>query len=382
MRRWLMGCLGCLGLAVALGGLGCARGAEPAPVSVDQRPDGRPSSAAAGGATGEGEAPERVRFEPVVPVSAVTVGVLPASLVLPDEHRMTLGPPLEGRIAAWRVEVGSPVVPGTALADLDVLGIPDLEAALVEAGQLVAARTKTLEAERRAAGQGLSSASDVMAYEVGVAEARARRDALKAQIDARKRTVGEGWTWTSDVQGVVERVACTRGQVARPDSGCLTVVDAAKVVVRVHVPETWLGRWHGPINGELVMSGDDASIALQEVRRAPRLDEGSRTLAVDFVAMGTAKGDTSPLTPGRSGRVALRAALAGLAVPEAALTRLDGRDVVFTPAGEGAVPVPVERLGRDGERIVVRVQGPAPGEVATRGLFLLKSRHVLGEGAP
>lgn len=342
--------------------------------------EGAPRVAANAGEAGL--APPRITFEPVVASDSVVVGVVPASVIVPAEHRAALGPPLEGRIIAWRVGVGDAIAPGTPLIDLEVVGVADLEAALTEAKDLLAARSRTLNLERQAAKEGLSSASEVLAYEVAVAEAKARRDALMGQIEAKKKAVGgeSGWTWTSSISGVIERIECPRGQLARPDSACLTVVDTSRAVVRVEVPERWLSRWSGPMSGELTLIGEDAPISLAEVRRAPRLDELSRTLAVDLGPTAS----KAPLTPGRSGRVALRAAMRGLAVPTIALTRLDGREVVFAKTAKGTTPIAVERLGRDGERIVVRLLGDSamPAEVATRGLFLLKSQHILeSEGA-
>lgn len=331
-----------------------------------------------------GLAPPRISFEPVIATDSVVVGVVPASVIVPAEHRLTLGPPLEGRVIAWRVGVGEAIAPGTPLIELEVVGVADLEAALAEAKDLLAARSRTLALERQAAKEGLSSASEVLAYEVAVAEAKARRDALMAQLEAKKKAVGggSGWTWTSSVSGVIERIECPRGQLARPETACLTVVDTSRAVVRVEVPERWLSRWDGPITGELSLVGEDTPIALTEVRRAPRLDELSRTLALD---LGPSEAK-APLTPGRSGRVALIAQLRGLAVPARALTRLDGREVVFAKTPTGSRPVPVERLGRVGDAVVVKALGEERlelgQEVATRGLFLLKSQHLLNaEGA-
>lgn len=343
--------------------------------------EGAPRVAANAGEAGLN--PPRVEFAPVVATDSVVVGVVPASVIVPAEHRVTLGPPLEGRIIAWRVGVGQAIEPGTPLIDLEVAGVADLETELAASKDLLAARSRTLNLERQAASQGLSSASEVLAYEVAVAEARARRDAVIGQLAARRKAVGadSGWTWTSAVTGVIERIECPRGQLARPETPCLTVVDTSRAVVRVEVPERWLSRWSGPITGELTLVGEDTPIALTEVRRAPRLDELSRTLAVDL-----SPSPAAPLTAGRSGRVALVAELRGLSVPAVALTRLDGREVVFAKGKEGTRPVPVERLGRVGEAVVVRALGGEtlePGhEVATRGLFLLKSQHLLSaEGA-
>jgi multidrug efflux pump subunit AcrA (membrane-fusion protein) len=314
----------------------------------------------------------------------MTVGILPAEVVLPPEARMVVAPPLEGRIAEWLVEVGASVEVDTPLARIELLDVGDLQASLEESKRVLAARERTLALERRAASQGLTSATEVAALDNAVAEARARRDALVGQLDVRRKAMradvqDAGWTWKSASKGLVERVECPPGQVARPDSGCLVIIDPQRAVVRVHVPERWVSRWSvgESMGAELVLAGETEARPLTEVRRAPRLDEQSRTLAVDFMA------DTI-LQSGRSGRASLTApARGGLLVPEAAMTRLDGHEVVFAKRGETSSPVRVERLGRHGESAVVRVVegGEVMTEVAVAGLFRLKSRHVLANEA-
>jgi len=331
------------------------------------------------------EAPtSSVRFVPVEAATAMTVGILPAEVVLPPEARMVMAPPLEGRIVEWLVAVGTSVEVDTPLARIELLDVGDLQASIEESKRVLAARERTLALERRAATQGLTSATEVAALDNAVAEARARRDALVGQLDVRRRAMradvqDAGWTWKSASRGIVERIECPPGQVARLDSGCLVVIDPQRAVVRVHVPERWVSRWSAgeAMGAELVLAGETAARALTEVRRAPRLDEQSRTVAVDFTA-------DALLQSGRSGRASLTApARGGLIVPEAAMTRLDGHEVVFARRGESARPVRVERLGRHGENAVVRVVegGEVITEVAVTGLFRLKSRHVLGTEA-
>jgi len=348
------------------------------------------------------EAPtSSVRYARAEVATTLTVGILPAEVVLPPEARMVVAPPLGGRIVEWLVVVGATVEVDTPLARIELLDVGDLLAAIEEGRRVLAARERTLALEKRAASQGLTSATEVAALDNAVAEARARRDALTGQLQVRRKAMradGDepGWTWKSASRGLVERIECPPGQVARPDTGCLVVIDPQRAVVRVHVPERWISRWVSgeSIGAELVLVGEAQARSLTEVRRAPRLDEKSRTIAVDFAA-------DALLQSGRSGRVSLTApARGGLAVPEVAVTRLDGHEVVFAKRGETAVPVKVERLGRHGDKAVVRVaagsgEGLGGGisggvgggigggieDVAVAGLFRLKSQHVLASEA-
>ncbi len=374
MRVWKSVCL--MVLAPVVVGCGGEDGTSAGPERVSR--DGAPE-------TTKHEAPtSSVRFAQVQAATAMTVGILPAEVVLPPEARMVVAPPLEGRIVEWLVVVGASVEVDTPLARIELLDVGDLQASIEESKRVLSARERTLALERRAASQGLTSATEVAALDNAVAEARARRDALVGQLDVRRKAMradgdDKGWTWKSASNGIVERIECPPGQVARPDSGCLVVIDPQRAVVRVHVPERWVSRWSvgESMGAELVLAGETEARELTEVRRAPRLDEQSRTVAVDFTAAAL-------LQSGRSGRASLTApARGGLSVPEAAMTRLDGHEVVFAKRGETASPVKVERLGRDGQNAVVRVAegGEVITEVAVAGLFRLKSRHVLASEA-
>ncbi|MCC6620810.1 MAG: efflux RND transporter periplasmic adaptor subunit [Deltaproteobacteria bacterium] len=343
-------------LAVALGACGGGgQGQEathPRPVSV------------------AGTRPAQARFEAVRSEAEAVLGVLSAEVVLPPEAVMSLSPPLAGRIMQWQVAVGDEVAVGMALATITTSDLADLEAALAEAERVAAARDRALAVEREAMRQGLSAATEVQALEVAAAEVRARRDALSAQLAA-KRSLGAdtaerpetagGWAWKSPVAGVVQRLELPVGATASPEAPALSVVAVERARVRAHVPERWLARLPAQVRGRFVPTGGGASLAVTLALRAPTLDPTSRTQVHDFVA-------AARLEPGRSGRLELvgPAPEGALAVPAEALTRVEGVEVVFPDQGE---PVPVERVGRTADRVLVRAREPggARGRREDRG---------------
>lgn len=370
MKRWW-------GLVLALGA--CGEGGDELPANHP-----RPVSVV-------GTRPAQARFEPVTAASEAVLGVLPAEVVLPPEAVMALSPPLAGKITRWQVAVGEEVAVGAPLATITTSDLADLEASLAEAERVAVARDKALAVEREAMRQGLSAATEVQALEVAAAEVRARRDALRAQLaarrslgadTARRAEVAGGWEWRSPVAGVVKRLDLPVGATASPEAPALVVVAVERARVRAYVPERWLARLPREVRGRFVPTGSEAALAVSLAFKAPTLDATSRTQAHDFVA-------STPLEPGRSGRLELvgPAVEGALAVPAEALTKLEGVEVLFP---EGGAPVSVERVGRTADRILVRAREPgrlaAGAQVAVDGVFLLKSRHVLGldegEAAP
>lgn len=361
MRFWS---LGILALAACGGG---EEGAplHPGPVSI------------------AGTRPAEPRYAALTSASEAVLGVLPAEVVLPPEAVMSLSPPLAGRIVTWRVAVGDEVAPETPLATMATPDLADLAAALAEAERVSVARERALVVEREAMRQGLAAATEVQALEVQAAEARARRDALRAQL-ATRRALGAGkgegaeaagaWAWLSPVRGVVQRLELPVGASARPEEAALVVIAVDAARVRAHVPERWLARLPAEARGRFVPTGGGAVLEVTLVHRSPTLDATSRTQIHDFA------GDAR-LEPGRSGRLELvgPAPAGALAVPPEALTRLEGVEVLFPERGD---PIAVERVGRTADRVLVRSREPGrlePGaQVAVDGVFLLKSRHVLG----
>ena len=166
---------------------------------------------------------------------------------------------------------------------------------------------------------------------------------------------------------------CTPGPLSA-DEACLELVSADAPLLEVHVPERLVGRLRGPVRAQFV-SASGATFNSVEQHRAPRLDPIARTLALRLAPV-----DSTPLL-GSSGRAQLLVSVDDDSlreVPVSAVTRSDGRDLVFVEGAGQARSVEVERVGRVGDHLVVRGLSPE-ARVATSGVFLLKSLALLEE---
>ncbi len=299
------------------------------------------------------------------PAERQVVVTLPAQVEPRPDAVVVRGPPVESRIASWKVAPGDAVREGDPLAVLESPRLTGLSAA-------VAGRRRALDAAHARLEAGVGTVGDVAAAEADLATTAAELASARESV----RGGAEGAVWTSPADGVVAELGCARGASAGPDDPCVTLVEPGAVAVHTRVPERHLqrlsevtARWHGHDGLTL----EDLPLASRE----PAADPTTRTVALRFgVEAPTA------LVPWTSGRVDLVAPAPPGAwiVPSSALTTLDDRAVVFARSGDEARPVEVTVLGRGPDPDTALVDGAIDGaEVAWRGVFQLKGAALLGE---
>lgn len=317
---------------------------------------------------------ERVHWVRPGPVDRLEVALLPAEVVGAPDAVQQLGPQVPGRLLAWHVQPGERVEAGAALADLASPELASLAARRSEISASVTQLEARVGMERQAVEQGVRSRTDLLALEASLAEARASLEAARRTLGATSdlsTASGDRWTWRAPVAGVVDALTCPLGLV-QADARCLTLVRPEGVVLQVAVPERHLGRLDGPVQADLE-AGDGSRWSFVEIGRSAVLDPHTRSRTLRFGVLG----ERGPLQ-GASGRASLsvEAPPGALAVPPAALTRMDGQPAVFVRSEVGGRAQPVELLGRSGEDRVVRGL-EVDQEVAATGVFLLKSLALL-----
>lgn len=337
----------------------------------------------------------RVTFAPLEPARDATLVTLPGEVTLPPNASPALAPPLPGRLRAWAVALGATVSAGDPLATLESPALTDLEAEARELARVLDARRRLASRERAHVAEGLVGATTLFERELGVAEAAARLEAVRAQLAARSALgadAGAEWTWRAPIDGVVSALRCSPGAMVGPDSPCVALLAVADAELRVHVPERLLGLVDAATRARFTAAANpDAPVDLALSRVEPSVDPQSRTLAHHFTLPPCPPGGAcpDPLLPGASGRVDLVVAAPPdvFRVPADAVTRLDGADVIFVAAPPGASepggaePIAVTRVGRHGAHALVRAPELAPDmRVAVRGVFLLKSVRAVGDG--
>mgnify|MGYP002831241589 CR=1 FL=1 len=319
----------------------------------------------------------RVQWAQAEASNRVPVATLPAEAVGRSGATSHIGPPGGGRIVAWEVE------PGEAVAEGDVLAwmiSPDLSSLRVEMqaldAQVARAQVAATQA-RRAADRGVRSAADAQLAEAELASVQAQRRALQSRLAVQKDTItaeGGRWAWRSPGPGVVQEITCNLDTVTA-DSRCVTMVRPDQTQVLVRVPERHLPALKGEVGGTF-LSADGRTWNLSLAAMAPAVDPHSRTRALRFDAEQT-------LIPGISGRATLVATGADgvVAIPDAALTRVEGQPAVMRQRADGTgEPVIVRIIGREPD--TAYVTGLLPEDpVAVKGVFLLKSLELLDDDA-
>jgi hypothetical protein len=199
---------------------------------------------------------------------------------------------------------------------------------------------------------------------------RSRADAAVASTRAgglSLRRIGGRIAWISPWEGVLQESRCGPGPVAA-DVACF-VLTRDQAQVRVDVPQRHLGRLTDEATGAFVDATGAVHEGLAVARRAPDIATETRTMSWWFSI-------PDPGHIGATGRAELRVPPppGAMEVPVSAVTPLGGQDHVFLRTG----PTPVEVLGRDADRVVVRAL-PDGAEVAVRGVLRLKAKALLAE---
>ncbi len=351
----------------------------------------------------------RAEMRALVPILTV-----PARVTLSQEGLAKVASPVEGRIANLPVQAGAEVGAGDPLAVLDS---PEFSAAqrefLLAARQEAAARAPeglAREAWQRAADLHAASGDpplvEVQRRESELKRAEAERIAAEGHTQlARERLVLLGLSETdlaalqtsnrpasryvlrAPIAGRVIERAGAIGQFAGPDDPPLiTIADLESLWVIANFPESRLRELRlGAKARVLLESEPDHGCPGEVVFISPVLDIATRTVEVRILPQDR----HADLRPGLFARVEIEVATADggpaetIAVPEAAVLRLDGASAVFVPVpGEPGTFAPrAVRAGRTVRGWIPILEGLTAGEeYVAEGGFLLKAELEKGEG--
>ena len=304
--------------------------------------------------------------------------ILPAEVVVNGYRSARVTPKITSVVDARHVRLGDAVEAGQPLASLSSVAMAEAVEELLlaayewrlvrELGAEVVSGRRYAEA-RTAQGRAMAK---VQAY--GLSESQAR--ALAATDEA------------SALSGVFDLLAPQAGTVFSDDFVVGELVEPGRVLFEiVDESSVWVEARAAELpdveTGAVADVVDNAGRRMvgRVVQRHHRLDESTRTqgLRVEVDNSGDA------LHPGQFVEVELAAGATDpvLAVPEAAVTLIGGRESVFRLEDEEFHAVPVATRTNIGEWVVIEA-GLEPGDaVATAGVFHLKSlllKSSLGSG--
>ena len=372
----LLGGMGAVAVAAALGGFSLARCTTDARDPADTKPAAEAPAGEAGSGISLTMTDSAMR-EAGIALETVSSGGLGAEIV--SQATVTAAPNGEAIVTAraggavTRVfkRLGDPVRAGEALAIVESRDAAQLAADRTAAAAKAALAEKNLARERYLYWQKVSARVD---YERAQAEAAAASaEARRAQVAAGAAKVtsdGRGVIVSSPIAGRVTVSNVRLGAFVQPEAELFRISDPRQIQVEAAV---------APADAARLVPGDKAIVELPSGQTYD-----ARVRAVTPTVSGETRAATAVLDiagfglqPGLAVRVRLFPTQgersSAIVVPEEAVQSVGGRDVVFVRTKQGFAVRPVTTGQRSAGRIEV-VTGLAPGQtIATTNAFLLKA---------
>lgn len=287
-------------------------------------------------------------------------------------------PRFPGRVMSVAAKLGDRVKRGQVLAVLDSIEAGEAQSAYAQAAADAAVAKSAFErAERLHADQIIPAKEYQRAraeYEKTRAQLRAAEDRLRALrvTPGGKEQLG-AIPILSPLNGTVIERKAVLGELARPDEALFVVADLSQVWAEANIAESQLGHVRPGARARVRLTAYPERVFEGRVRHvAAVLDKETRT-AKAIVELANSEGLLRPLMfanvvieTGRGEKV--------LAVPESAVTLVQGIPNVFVEEAGGFEARPVELAERSGGKVVIK-SGVKPGElVVTEGTYALKAR--------
>lgn len=289
----------------------------------------------------------------------------------------SVGSRISGRVKSLLRIEGQEVGPGTVLAELESIELGRAQAEVLKARAQEQAATADATRERKLADAQISPIRDAEHAEATAAAAKAERIAAERAVLAMGGSVdGEPGVLQirSPIKGRIVEASVARGQMVDPNLNAFVIADLSRLWVELDVYERDLTS---------VRMGDEVQVALQ-TRRDQKLkgrvahigdvvDAETHTAKVRVEIDNTSGG----LRPGLAVVASIETkapAATVLQVPREAVTRVDGKPVVFVALNDTSVEFRQVKLGLEDADSVAILDGVKPGEkVVTGGVFALKS---------
>ena len=297
-----------------------------------------------------------------------------------------VGSPILARVVRLVASPGHFVRRGQPLAELQSVELGQARAQRTAAQARVELARQTVDRKRGLAAERIVSRGELQRAEADAAEAEAELRAAEAAVDALgvgRSGAGSpsGFTLLAPLSGTILERTAIQGQTADPSRALFRIGDLSELWLIAQAPERDAVRVRDGAPAEIPLAALPGQTLRGRVGWVGReVDAHSRTVPVRIV-LPNADGR---LKPGMFATAWIGTGGEGekvVAVPAAALQRMDNQWVVFLPSGEGRFEVrPVER-GRDlGDEVAV-LSGLKPGErVVVEGAFVLRAEAEKNEG--
>lgn len=299
-------------------------------------------------------------------------------------------PRIPGRITRVTAKLGDSVRQGQTLATLESIEAGEAYSAyrqaLAEANVAKSAyeRAERLHKEQIIPGKEYQRAKGE--YEKTQASVQAAAGKLKmlgiSPSEAAKGAALSSFPVVAPLSGTVIERKAVLGELAKTDEALFVVADLSRVWLVANIGEADLGRVRtGSVARARIPSQPNEVFQGQVNHLGSVLDKETRTASA-IIELDNSKG---LLRPQMFATVEIEsgAARKALAVPESAVTLVQGLPTVFVEEAAGFEARPVELGERSGGSVILK-SGVKPGElVATEGVYALKARLLksqIGEG--
>jgi cobalt-zinc-cadmium efflux system membrane fusion protein len=289
-----------------------------------------------------------------------------------------VGTPIACRVVSVLVAPAQVVQKGQELAVLQSVDIGKARAESITAQTRLDLAKKTLERKRRLAAENIVPAREVQEAEASVAtadaEVRAARAGLRALGASDESSDSSELVLRSPISGTVIERTAIQGQMAEPAQPLFRIGDMSRLWLVVHAFERdavrlRLGSTARVSFAALPGRGFTGSVTLI----GKQVDASSRTIPVRIEIANSEQ----LLRPGMSATAWVPVGKSSekvIAVPVAALQRIENEWLVFLPTGQDTFEIRPVGRGRDLGTEIEIVSGLKAGErVVVEGAFLLKA---------
>jgi cobalt-zinc-cadmium efflux system membrane fusion protein len=353
--------------------LGACRAAGEAPVAEPPTPP-----------------PGEVRLEPndpklayitvdtVAPRTEKVVAVLPAQLVVNEDHTVRIASPVTGRVRTLGVELGQRVQRGQALMHIASSDVGQAESDLLKAQAALAQASATLNRARDLYQNKVVALKDLQQAESDEAQARAERDRAAARVNLLGASTGEvrqEFVLRSPIDGEVVERNVNAGAEVRSDNA-QTLVTISSLDTLWLTANAYQRDLAAAKKGDRLAFTTDAAPGRRYLARVQYvgsvLDPQTRTATIravlpnpDHALRTQVFGDARLLAPD-SARVPV--------APVEALVTHGSETVVYVEAGPGHFVRRPVTVGEDDGQSAAILSGLRIGErIVTRGSLLLDS---------
>lgn len=290
----------------------------------------------------------------------VPLGSVPGTITLPPEARVAVTAPFPG--AAVRVFV----IEGQAVQRGDALALVRSAEPVQIRGDLARAKSAAALADARAARLGQLAEEGIIAA-ARADEARAARDQARASVTELSRMAALGgiaadgsMTLRAPISGRVAHVGVETGGGVDAMTAPFVIEAGDAYQIALQLPERLARSVRPGMAVEIALAaanGAAVPVGGKIIAVAPSIDPVTRSVMAR-ARIGAAPG----LVAGRNVSVIIRGTAPGIAVPEAAVTRIGEADHVFVQKGKTWAKRAVAVITRSGGEAFI-ASGLAPGEV-------------------